>query len=237
MTTKRLMTEMNFTPHDVQEFLNKRPQMLSEYSKLLAQFAAQQKDRAAANGGGVNATGTSASTEAGDAQQQQPQQQQQGQAPAQTQDQGQRQGQAHSHLNHFPHQQQPPQPAPPAQQPGVPPSHIPSRTQPQSQHTPLQQQQQPPAQPSQPQQPQPSQQPLVNRPAGQGGLSRPTNALGNMNMSVPQPPMHLTGHQVTNLARMQKRAEEATHLKTLLKNQAQTSRPRVFLSFWLSTSF
>src|SRR5258708_1301582 len=125
------------------------PQMFSEYSKVLCPLA-QLKDRVA-SGRGANVAGNTASAEA-DVQQQQPQ----GGAPAQSQEQAQRQGQAYSHL---PYQQQPPQPAPPAQQPGVPLSQISTRTQRQSQHMPLQQQQQPPApQQSQPKQPQPSQQ-------------------------------------------------------------------------------
>ncbi len=154
--------------------------MISEYSKILANFAAQDR---AVSGGGVSATGTTASTEAGDAQQQQSQPQQQGQASAQSQEQAQRQGRAYSHLNLVPHQQQP----------GAPPSQIPTHTQPQSQHTPLQQHQQPPAQQFQLQQPQPSQQqqhPPVNHPAGQGGVSK------LINMPVPQPPMGLTVHPV-----------------------------------------
>src|SRR5258708_918507 len=39
-------------------------------------------------------------------------------------------------------------------------------------------------------------QPPVNHPADQGGFPRPTNALGSMNMPVPQPPTHLMVHPV-----------------------------------------
>ncbi len=38
--------------------------------------------------------------------------------------------------------------------------------------------------------------PPVNHPADQGGLPRPTNALGSMNIPVPQPPTHLMVHPV-----------------------------------------
>ena len=156
------------------------------------------------------------------------QHQQQGQAQNQPQDQAQRQGQgqAYSHHNQVPHRQQPSQPAPPRQQPSAAPNQMMTGTQPQTQHAPLLHHQQPTAQQSQPR-PSQQQQP-VNRPGGQGVLSRATGVLGSTNISVPQPPMHLTGHQVINVARVQKRAEEARQLKAMLK--AQAPRHRAFLS-------